>query len=169
MRNRNFSPFYQCRRRDIRDGLQEFQIKELVKLLKHPIGMLGTHDDTLSSSFSTGNVGYKGITTKDIQRRARWVAHMHGVPSLSLLLLIEIGVAEIRALQYHAQLLHLSSEERHNEGSFNRRKMSSLSKFSSLPDPPYAVITLSEFGIPKKWSWRGIPLDSETDIGLSRI
>jgi hypothetical protein len=149
-----------------------------MKLLKQPIGMLGTHGDPSSSSSSSkGKVGYKGVTTKDIQRRARWIAHMHGPSSPSPLpppppsLLMGLGIAEIRALQHHSHLEHLSSGKDEGRGggsggTFSRRKMSSLNQFSSLDHQPYAVITLSEFGIPKKWSWRGIPLDEETNIGM---
>lgn len=43
--------------------------------------------------------------------------------------------------------------------------MSLFNKFASLDNKPYAIVTLSEFGIPKKWSWRGIALDEETNFG----
>lgn len=106
--------------------------------------MLGTSEE---GSNSQSKVGYKGVTTKDIKRRTRWNAHVH-------------GVAEIKALQSQSNTAPTELLEK----APIRRKMSSLNKFSFLSNKPYAVITLSEFGIPKKWSWIGIPLDDDANI-----
>jgi hypothetical protein len=77
------------------------------------------------------------------------------------------GVAEIKALQHLHTPLQLSQEQQNELKTLNRRKMSSLHTFCSLPNnKPYALISLSEFGIPKKWNWRGLPLDDQSDLGI---
>ncbi len=42
--------------------------------------MLGASDPANGAEVSmTNRIGYKGTSTNDIRRRARWAAHMHGI------------------------------------------------------------------------------------------
>lgn len=42
--------------------------------------MLGVPDSNQAEASSLkGRIGYKGTSTKDLKRRARWAAHMHSI------------------------------------------------------------------------------------------
>lgn len=112
-------------------------------------------DASNGTTTSSSKVGYKGVTIKDIKRRARWGAHLH-------------SVSEIKALQHSNTTTSINSFDNENNNTTTtapiRRKMSTMNKFSFLGHKPYAIITLSEYGISKKWSWKGLPLDDDLNI-----
>ena len=86
-------------RRSLRDGLEEYQIRELSEMIKNPIGMKrGDSNSSCSSSSicfckstsgsiayrlifvgaNSGKSSYRGVNFKCITGRAKWLAHVSG-------------------------------------------------------------------------------------------
>jgi len=125
------------RRADITDGLEEFQVREVERSVRHPVG---------HNCFSNSKHGFKNITNNDVKGVIRWNAHPH-------------AVSEIVCKQYLSTCqMHTRSQQKEfkqiNE-AFKTRD------YESVPGSPYVVVSSSEYGVPKRWSWTGQPMNDD--------
>ena len=126
------------RRTDIKDGLEDFQIRDVEKQVRHPIGF---------NCFATSTKqSYKNIVIKDVKGVIRWNAHVH-------------GVGEIICKQKASPCTFHSRSQQKEFRTLNSEM--TLNFLDAIPEKPYVVVSSSEYGVPKRWTWTGQPYDED--------
>jgi hypothetical protein len=125
------------RRADIKDGLEDFQIRELERGVRHPVGY---------NCFSNTRHGFKNISNKDVKGVIRWNAHTHGVGEIVCKQFVTSHQMHTRSHQKEFQAINATFKCR---------------DFENIAGSPYVVVSSSEYGVPKRWSWTGQPLTDD--------
>jgi hypothetical protein len=125
------------RRADIKDGLEDFQIREVERSARHPVGY---------NCFSNSKNGFKNITNQDVKGVIRWNAHPHAVSEI-------VCKQYISTCQMHSR--SQQKEFKQINAQFKTRD------YESISGCPYVVVSSSEYGVPKRWSWTGQPISED--------